>query len=103
MTGKQIVLGFATKPGKIIGPKEVLLDSETLLDVLGAKQYYSDYDNPDEPIIDGPLCCFCFLGNLQLNRVKTLLEGNRQINTYEYGCVRCAAVFQGIVCWPNKE
>jgi hypothetical protein len=102
MTGNQTTFGFARSRielGRIIGPKKILLSGETLFS-LEPKKYYLDYENPDEQLIDGLFCSFCFKGNLQLTKVIPLVEGDRHWgNSYVYNCIFCQATFLGTITW----
>lgn len=93
--------------GKLVpGKKMILLHGRFLLNRLQPKQYYPDYENPDEEPFN-VICPFCKQGNLQLKRVEPITSnlGNppgsfrRHIgNRYEYKCTNdkvCPAVFLG--------
>lgn len=102
MTGKQTTFGFARNLGEKIAPKKVLLFGDVLF-LLDPKKYYLDCENPDEQPINGIFCTFCFVGELQLNRIIYLLRGEEHFgNGYEYGCNNCAALFYGAIKFSGK-
>ena len=89
----------------VAGKKMILLQGRFLFDILQPRQYYSNYENPDEEPFN-TICLFCKQGNLQLKRVEPILSslGNppssrRHIgNRYEYRCANdkvYPAVFLG--------
>ena len=88
--------------GEKVGEKTVELNIDMLL-ALGAKETYSNYDNPDESPTG--YCCFCASGNLQLKKVKPLIDDKsvHYGNHYTYMCTMCYAVYRGTLIFSIKE
>lgn len=95
----QMNFGFARKSniGEIIGEKTIRLSGEILFE-LNPKQFYLNFENPDEEASD-IICTFCYRGRLQLNRVEPLTdkEHHHYANNYEYRCNCCSAKFVGTI------
>lgn len=82
--------------GEIIGEKTIRLSGEILFG-LNPKQFYLDFENPNEEASD-IICPFCYKGRLQLNRVEPLVNGKHHYaNNYEYRCDCCSARFIGTI------